>query len=91
MNDEAIQEAKIVKVYGKSIWVESDLLGAKHVMVKHEDCEPFEYCSFHYDYSHTDNATTRRLAEKIALMLGATDPVEHKHRIKPLIMRENSK
>lgn len=78
MPDTKIQTAKLVKVYGKSIWIESDIMGSRHVMVQHEGCEPFRYCSFHYDHRYTDNASTLYSAENVALMMGAEEPITHK-------------
>ena len=77
-----METAKVVKVYERKVWVEGDMMGDKHVMVQHQapGCEPFCYCSFHYDYAYTDNASIRRAAERIALELGAVEPVEFRER-----------
>ena len=75
--------AQIVKVFGTKVWIESDFAGARHVMVQHDDGEskPFTYASFHYDWRYTSNSSTKQLAEKVAEMLGATAPIEHKTRL----------
>jgi len=77
-----IQTAKIVKIFERKIWIESDFLGAKHVMIQHDDgvSEPFCYCSFNYDYAHTSNSQIRKEAEDMAVSLGAKEPVEYKSR-----------
>ena len=69
---------KVVKIYEKKVWVECDMMGDKHVMVQHQapGVEPFCYCSFHYDHGYTDNASIRNAAERMALAIGATEPVE---------------
>lgn len=74
------QPAKIVKIFSTAVWIESDLLGSRHVMRQHEGDEPFTYCSFHYNYAHTSNAQTLDDAERMARALGATDPIEHRSR-----------
>ncbi|WP_455387388.1 hypothetical protein [Petrachloros mirabilis] len=75
-----IQTVEIVNVYTQRVWIESDLFGGRHVMVRHdaEDCEPFCYASFHYDYAYTSNSETIAEAEKLARSLGAVDPIEHR-------------
>lgn len=75
-----IQQATIVKVLPTQIWVESDMLGGRHVVLQHEGCEAFTYASFHYDYSYTSNSGTWDAAHSLALALGATEPVENKQR-----------
>ena len=52
-----VQTVEIVKIFPTHYWVESDVLGTKHIMVQHEGMEPFTYASFNYDYAFTDNAT----------------------------------
>ena len=77
-----METANVVEVYEKKVWVEGDFSGSKHVMMQHQapGCEPFCYCSFHYDYGYTDNASIRRASERMALDLGATEPVEFRTR-----------
>ena len=79
---EEVEQVKIEKVFERKVWVESDILGAKHVMIQHDDGEhePFTYCTFHYGYGYTDNSSVWRSAEKMAIALGAKDPVEQKSR-----------
>lgn len=75
--------AEVIHVYGKKVWIESDFLGSKHVMVQHDapDETPFCYATFHYDHRHTSNSTTCFEALAIAKSLGATEPIEE--RIRP--------
>ena len=80
MSDIKIEQVKIVRIFKTSIWIESDMMGARHVMMQHETCEPFAYCTFNYDYAYTSNAGTHTAATAIALSLGATEPVEHRLR-----------
>lgn len=77
-----MKTAEIVHVYETKVWVEVDMMGSKHVMIQHQapGCEPFCYCSFHYNYAYTDNANIRREAERMALAIGATEPVEFRER-----------
>jgi hypothetical protein len=75
-------KANVVKMFDRKVWVESDIMGDKHVMVQHQDgeSEPFCYCSFHYDSAYTSNITIRQAAENMAIAIGASEPVEHKPR-----------
>lgn len=77
-----IEKATIVKVFDRKVWIESDFLGSKHVMVQHDDGEsqPFAFATFRYDYRYTDNSTIRACAEALARDLGATEPIEHRSR-----------
>lgn len=77
-----LKTAEIVKVYEIKVWVEGDVMGGKHVMVQYQAPgeEPFCYCSFRYNYAYTDNASIRSAAEKMAISLGASQPVEFRSR-----------
>lgn len=77
---EPIRHATIVEVYKTNVWIESDLFGARHVVVQHKGCDPFTYASFHYDYRYTDNAGTLAAATDLALQLGATEPIDRRSR-----------
>lgn len=79
---EQIETVEIVKVFARRVWIESDFSGDKHVMIQHQDgeSEPFCYCSFHYDYAYTSNSVIREQAERMAIQLGAVEPVEYKSR-----------
>lgn len=72
----------IEKVYEKEVWVESDILGAKHVMIKHAHPthSPFCYCTFNYHYGYTSNAEIAQRAIDMAVSLGAKEPVIMKSR-----------
>ena len=75
-----IQKATIVKVMPTKIWIESGILGERVVVLQHEGCEPFDYAVFGYDHRYTSNAGTLAAAEALARKLGATEPIERKHR-----------
>lgn len=79
---EMIEAVKILGVYGRRIWIEEDICGTKHVMIQHQDgkTEPFTYCSFFYDHRYTGNSTVFEAAKRLALSLGATEPVLVKRR-----------
>lgn len=73
--------ATLVEVLPTRIWIESDMMGARHVVMHHHDFgEPFTYASFHYDYAYTSNAGTWEAAHRLALALGVTEPVEQRQR-----------
>jgi hypothetical protein len=80
---DAIPVVTLVRILPTAIWIEDDIFGARHVMCQHEGCEPFCYASFHYDYAYTSNASTHAAATKLALELGATEPVEK--RMRPIV------
>lgn len=79
----AVQQATLVEILPTRIWVESDIMGGRHVMCQHEGMEPFEYASFHYSYAYTSNAGTWSAAHNLALALGASEPVEERQRSLP--------
>lgn len=66
----------LAEVFDKKIWIESDFLGSRCVMVQHEGCEPFQYCAFFYDYRYTSNAEIHQAADNMAKSLGAKHPVK---------------
>jgi hypothetical protein len=80
-----IQQATIVKILPTAIWIESDIMGGRSVMLQHQGCEPFEYARFGYDYRYTSNSGTIEAAKQLAIQLGATEPIEHRSRPMPLI------
>lgn len=75
-----IQQATIVEILPTKIWIESDMLGARHVVLQHATCEPFTYATFWYGYGYTSNSGTLSSATSLALSLGATEPLEYKDR-----------
>jgi hypothetical protein len=77
---EGIQVVTIERILPTALWIEDDIFGDRHVMLQHEGCDAFCYASSHYDYRYTDNAGTWTAAHKMALALGATEPVEHRMR-----------
>ncbi|HAS6077998.1 TPA: hypothetical protein I7141_19155 [Vibrio vulnificus] len=78
----SIEVVEAVKVFRRKVWIESDITGAKHVMIQHDDgvSKPFTYCSFFYDYAHTSNANIKAQAEAVAHSLGANYPIEDRTR-----------
>ena len=83
-----IEKATIVKILPTKVWIEGDIFGCKHVMLQHEGCEEFTYCSFKYDYRYTSNSTVNDAALKMAYSLGATYPVMVKNRDMKIPTRE---
>lgn len=75
-----LPEVKVVEISPTRIWIESDILGARHVVAQHQGAEPFTVVSIHYNYRYTSNAGTLRLAKDLALQFGATEPVEERMR-----------
>lgn len=77
----SVPTAKVVEILPTRVWIESDMMGARHVVMHHEGFgEPFTYASFFYDYAYTSNSGTWDAAHRLALQLGATEPVEHRPR-----------
>lgn len=73
--------ARVVKILPTKIWIESDMMGSRHVVIQHEGFgEPFTYASFHYDYAYTSNAGIADAANRLAIALGAPEPVEQRRR-----------
>lgn len=76
-----IPTGQIVEILPTRIWIESDIMGARHVVMHHQGYgEPFTYASFYYDYAYTSNGGTLDAANRLALSLGATEPVEQRLR-----------
>lgn len=77
-----IETATVVHIYPNRVWIEDGICGDKRVMIQSEapGSEPFAYCTFHYDYAYTSNATIWHRAEEVAVSLGATKPVERRFR-----------
>jgi hypothetical protein len=78
MKGREMRTAQVVHVYPTAIWIESGWCGERRVMLQHEGCEPFAYATFGYDYRYTSNASTWEAARRVALSLGATEPIEQK-------------
>lgn len=79
-----VPKVEVVQILPTKVWIESDMMGARHVVMHHQGYgEPFTYASFHYDYAYTSNAGTWAAAHSLALALGATEPVEQRHRDMP--------
>jgi hypothetical protein len=75
-----LKQVEIVRILPTAIWIEDDFCGGRHVMLQHEGMAPFCYASFHYNYAYTSNSGTWAEAQKLALALGATEPVERRSR-----------
>ena len=74
-----VPNATVVEILPRKVWIESDLMGARHVVMHHQGFgNPFTYASFYYDYAYTSNAGTWEAANRLALALGATEPVEQR-------------
>lgn len=69
-----------VELIPRSIWIESDLFGGRHVVCQDEGFKPFTYASFHYNYAFTSNAGTWAEAVKLATALGAVEPIAERIR-----------
>ena len=73
--------ARVVEILPTRIWIESDMMGSRHVVMHHEGFgDPFTYATFHYNYAYTSNSGTWDAAHSLALSLGATEPVEQRRR-----------
>lgn len=75
-----LETVQIVEILPTAVWVESDMMGGRSVMLQHEGCEPFEYARFGYDDRYTSNAGTYSAAMELAKQLGAQEPVEQRQR-----------
>lgn len=76
-----VPTVNVVEILPTKVWIESDMMGARHVVMHHQGYgKPFTYASFHYDYAYTSNSGTWDAAHSLALSLGATEPVEQRHR-----------
>lgn len=72
--------ATVVEILPTRIWVESDMMGSRHVVCQHQGMAPFTYASFHYNYAYTSNGGTFEAAKALAVSLGAAEPVEQRQR-----------
>ena len=77
MNDPT-QVLEVVRYRKTRVWIENCVWGDRTVVVQHEGDAPFQYATFGYDYRYTDNATTYAQARRLALELGAEEPVEER-------------
>lgn len=75
-----IKIAKITRVCETKVWIEGDILGSKHVMVQHEGHDPTTYCTFFYDHRYTNNGMIHKAAERVAISIGAKEPVLYERR-----------
>lgn len=77
------QPIQIVEILPTAIWIESDMMGGRSVMLQHQGCEPFEYARFRYNHRYTSNAGTHADATELAKQLGAGEPIEYRFRPPP--------
>lgn len=75
-----MQTVTLVEILPTRIWIEDGICGERVVCLQHEGCEPFDYAVFNYSYAYTCNAGTWEAARNLALSLGATEPIERRHR-----------
>ena len=68
MQARAAQPAPVVP---EGVTIERDMMGAMHIKLG-----DFDFIQIQYQYPHTDNASTRQLAERIAAMLTAAAPAQ---------------
>jgi hypothetical protein len=78
-----MEVVKVVEILPTKVWIENGICGERVVVVQHEGLYAFDYAVFNYDYAYTSNARTHSEAEKCALSIGATLPIEHRSRISP--------
>ena len=79
-NENIAQELIVVEILPTKIWIENDIFGSRHVVLQHDGMEPFTYATFGYSYAYTSNSETSAMAKELAMRLGATEPVEQRHR-----------
>ena len=79
----AFPTGTVVEILPTRIWIESGIMGERVVVLQHQGCEPFDYAVFGYDYRYTSNMGTWEAAHRIALSLGASEPVEQRQRAFP--------
>lgn len=74
---EVAQAGAAESPYAFDVWVENTPHGDAEVMVLNTAISerPVCHCSFHYHYGYTDNDTIHRATERMALELGAKEPV----------------
>ncbi|MDR0458402.1 MAG: hypothetical protein LBH10_05170 [Burkholderiaceae bacterium] len=76
MTDQIVPVVNIVSISRPKVWIENGFSGERYVVVQHEEFEPFDYAVFNYDYKYTSNAGTLDEAQRLAIELGATVPVQ---------------
>lgn len=70
----------VLQILPTKVWIEDDMMGSRHVLLQTEGFEePFIYATFNYNYAYTSNAQTLQEATKLAIRLGATEPVERRY------------
>ena len=70
------EKVVIVEILPMQIWIENGMFGDRSVVLQHQGMNPFVYAKFGYDYAYTSNAGTWDAAQKMALSLGAKEPIE---------------
>lgn len=70
----------IVRHVPNRVWIETDPQGSRHVVI--QSAEPgtvaHRFCTLRYDRQYTSNASLEEMAERIAVGMGATSPVERR-------------
>ena len=69
-----------VEILPTAIWIENDMFGGRAVMMQHQGMDEFEYAKFGYQYPYSSNSGTWDAAVKMAISIGAVEPVEVRHR-----------
>ena len=81
MTEKTAGTTTVVGMLPISIWIEKGMTGEHHVVVHHQGVgKPFTYATFYYDYAYTSNTGTRDAAHRLALALGAQEPIETRTR-----------
>lgn len=74
------RSAEPVQGEAVALIVERDIFGTMHIkMPAHDGGEPFDFVQVQYRYPYTDNQSTKRLADQIALLIAggaATSPAK---------------
>jgi hypothetical protein len=69
------QSAEPVQGEAVALIVERDIFGTMHIkMPAHDGGEPFDFVQVQYRYPYTDNQSTKRLADQIALLIAGVEP-----------------
>lgn len=77
-----MKTAKIVEFFENNVWIEKDIFGDAHVMIKSAKAESEPVCvvTVRYARPYIDNSTRDEVAAMVAESFGATNPVEFRYR-----------
>lgn len=70
-----------VNVLPTRVWIENGIGGERYVVMQHEGHEPFDYAVIGYNWKYTCNSSTHDEAVRLAVSLGAQEPVEFRSRM----------